>query len=577
MKVNSTVNKVAAMKDDKRINPATLELMRNRWRGIAEEASAAMIRASFSPNIRDRFDCSTAIATATGEVIAQAEIGTPLHFGVMPAVIRSVLSAFPIEELGPDEAVITNLPYPEGPGHLPDLSMVSAVWQEGKPVAVLATAAHHVDLGGYAPGSMPFNVSEIYQEGLQIPPTKIFEGGELNNSVFRLIEQNVRTQREFRGDLMAQWAAANVAASRVTELIDREGSELVLRYSEAVIDHAERCMRAGISNLPNGTYEFEDYLDDDGTNDTPVRIAAKITIKDEEVDVDFSGTSPQVTGPLNARLPAARACVYFAFKSIIDPNLPSCGGAHRPFHISAPSGTLLNADFPAAIGNANILTDQRVVDVLLGALYKCVPERVCAACSGEMNLVNIGGVDPQSNEYFNFVETIGGGQGACHDLDGSDGIQTHLTNTQNTSVELIEQQYPMRVTKYGLIEDSDGAGRNRGGCGIVREFQFLGDTAILSIGADRRRFTPWGLEGGENARGAHCTITAADGRVQELPTKVNTMLNGGDVLRIETPGGGGWGDPSQRDPASIEQDLADGLLSSKRANRIYKSIAETSG
>jgi N-methylhydantoinase B len=555
--------------NNRRLNPATLELMRNRWRGIAEEASAAMIRASFSPNIRERFDCSTAIAKPDGEVIAQAEIGTPLHLGVMPAVIKSVLTEFPIENLGPQDAVITNLPYPEGPGHLPDLSMVSAVWCGGKPVAVIATTAHHVDLGGYAPGSMPFNVSEIYQEGLQIPPTKIFMDGVLNAPVFRLIEQNVRTHREFRGDLMAQWAAANVGATRVNELFVREGGDEVNMYIDGVLQHAERCMRAGIAELKDGVYEYEDFLDDDGMTDEPVRIAVKLTIKGDEATADFSGTSPQVTGPLNARLPAARACVYYVFKSIIDPDLPSCGGAHRPLQVLATPGSLLNAEFPAAIGNANILTDQRVVDVLLGALFQCVPERVCAACSGEMNLINIGGIDSRSNEYFNFVETIGGGQGACHDLDGSDGIQTHLTNTQNTSVELIEQQYPLRVTRYGLIDDSEGAGRYRGGCGIIREFIFLGQRAILSIGADRRRYTPWGLEGGSSARGAHCSITSSDGVEQELPTKVNTTLRYGDKLRIETPGGGGWGDPNQRSRELVKRDLADGLIGKQRALRVY--------
>ena len=565
----TSFNQDSTERFDQRISPATLELMRNRWRGIAEEASAAMIRASFSPNIRDRFDCSTAIATVKGEIIAQAEIGTPLHLGVMPAVIKSVLNAFPIEQLGPRDAVITNLPYPEGPGHLPDLSMVSAVWHEGRPVAVVATTAHHVDLGGYAPGSMPFNVSEIYQEGLQIPPTKIFNDGVMDSTLFKLIEQNVRTHREFRGDLMAQWAAAMVGATRINELYDRLSVVDVELYVDAVLQHAERCMRAGISELPDGVYEYEDYLDDDGMTDEPVKIAVRLTIQDDEATADFTGTSAQVTGPLNARLPAARACVYYVFKSIIDPELPSCGGAHRPLHVHAPEGTLLNADFPSAIGNANILTDQRVVDVLLGALYQCDPRRVCAACSGEMNLINIGGFDPKTNEYFNFVETIGGGQGACHDLDGSDGIQTHLTNTQNTPVELIEQQYPLRVMHYGLISNSAGAGRYRGGCGIVREFLFLGKRAILSIGADRRRYTPWGLEGGSAARGAHCVVTSSDGAERELPTKVNTTLRNGDRLRIETPGGGGWGDPNQRPKDLVQRDLDDGLIGKQRAVSVY--------
>ena len=550
-------------------DPITLEIMRNRWQGMAEEMCAALVRASYSTNIKDRRDCSAAIALPNGEVLAQAEVGTPLHLGIMPAVIRSVLSEFPLAELNPGDRIITNLPYPEGPGHLPDVSMVSGVFHQGKPFALAATTAHHVDMGGYAPGSMPLGVTEIYQEGLQIPPLMIIKGGSINEPLLKLINQNVRTRHEVRGDLLAQSAAAHIAETRIPDWLRDHDPDLIQRYMSAVLDYAERRMRAGIRDLPDGRYAFEDYLDDDGITQDPVKIAVIITVQGDELSADFSGSADQVLGPINARVSAACACVYYACKAVLDPDLPTCAGAYRPIHVWAPEGSLLQATYPAAIGNANILTDQRVVDVLLGALHQAVPEKVCAACSGEMNLLNLGGLHPVTGEYYNYVETYAGGQGACHDLDGEDGVHTHLTNTRNAPVEVIERSYPLEVVRYGLIPDSEGPGRFRGGCGMLRELQCLGERTTISIGADRRRFTPWGIGTDHRARGAHCLVTSADGVQKELPTKVLTVLNRGDRLRIETPGAGGWGDPKTRDQVAVDRDVAEGLVNPKRARLIY--------
>jgi len=542
------------------IDPITLEVMRNRWKGIAEEMCAALVRTSYSTNIKDRRDCSAALALPTGEILAQAEVGTPLHLGIMPAVISSILREFPIEEMRPGDMYITNLPYPEGPGHLPDLSLVGAVFHQGEPIALTASTAHHVDMGGYAPGSMPFGVTEIYQEGLQIPPLRMFSGGDIDEALYKLINQNVRTRHEVRGDLMAQYACACIAQQRVDELLQREDAGQVIPCMGAILDYAERRMRAAITTLPEGTYTFEDFLDDDGVSDDPVKIAVTLTVKGDRLRADFTGTSAQVLGPLNARLSAAKACVYYVTKAVLDPDLPANSGAYRPIEVFAPEGTLLQATYPAAIGNANILTDQRVVDVLLGALYPVAPERVCAACSGEMNLLNIGGIDPRSGEYYNYVETYAGGQGAMCDLDGADGVHTHLTNTRNAPVEVIERTYPLQVLRYGLVPGTYGKGEFRGGCGMLRELKCLGERTTVTIGADRRKFTPWGLEGGHNAEGAHCWVVSPDGSRRELPTKVHTVLDEGDQLLTQTPGGGGWGDPDKRDPVKIARDGDDGLL-----------------
>ena len=551
-------------------DPILLEIMRNRWRGLAEEVCAAMVRTSYSPNIKTRFDCSAAIALPDGQVLAQAEIGTPLHLGIMPAVIRSVLRRFPVSEMQPGDAIVTNLPYPEGPGHLPDVSIVSPVFHQGRLVALAATTSHHVDVGGFAPGSMPFGVTEIYQEGLQIPPVRLIRGGEIQEELIELIEQNARTRIELRGDLMAQIAAACTAERRAVELFEAEDVGLMLDYMGHILDHAERCMRAGIDGLPDGVYAFEDYLDDDGFSDEPVKIAVTVTIRGSEFTADFSDSGDQVLGPMNCRISACRACTYYVVKAVVDPELPTCAGAYRPINVIAREGSVLNAHFPAAIGNANILTDQRVVDVLLGALLQAVPDKVCAACSGEMNLINVGGID-ESGNYFNYVETYGGGQGAHHDLDGSDGIHTHLTNTRNTPVEVIEKTYPLHVNAYELIPDSEGPGRMRGGCGLVRELVCLADRTAVTIGADRRRFLPWGVQTDHRPRGQHCFLFRLDGSVEELPTKFFTYLEKGDRLRIETPGGGGWGEPESRSRDQVQHDVTEGLISATRARKIYRA------
>jgi N-methylhydantoinase B len=488
----------------------------------------------------------------------------------MPAVIRSVLAEFPIDQFQPGDMVITNLPYPEGPGHLPDLSMVSVIFDASEqPIAIAATTAHHVDMGGYAPGSMPLGVTEIYQEGLQIPPIRVMQRGQMNEPLLKLINQNVRTKLEVRGDLMAQFAAAKIGEARVADLLTRTGRDELVRYMYAVLDYAERRMRAGIRTLPEGDYSFEDFLDDDGISDEPIRIAVTLRVRVDQLTADFTGTAPQVLGPLNARLSAARACVYYVAKAVIDPDLPTCAGAYRPIEVRAPEGTILNARYPAAIGNANIITDQRVVDVLMGAFHKAVPEKVCAACSGEMNLLNIGGINPISSEYYNYVETYAGGQGASVDLDGADGVHTHLTNTRNAPVEVIERNYPLEVVRYGLIPDSEGPGKFRGGCGMLRELRCLADRTILSIGADRRKFTPWGIDTEHRARGSHCFVQAADGSVRELPTKIIEVLKCGETLLTETPGGGGWGNPLERDRNAVAEDVAEGLINPDRAAVIY--------
>jgi N-methylhydantoinase B len=552
-----------------KIDPVTLEIMRNGIQSIADEMTAALVRTGYSPNIKDRMDCSSAVLTIEGEVVAQTELGTPFHMATIPAAVQVILERYPVKDLKPGDAILSNVPYPIGPGHLSDVTLMSPVFYHNKVIALAANMAHHVDMGGYAPGSMPFNVSEIYQEGLQIPPVKLMKKNRLNNEIMNFILQNIRTGNETRGDLMAQVAANNVGIKRFTEITEKYGESFILAYMKELLDYAERSMREGIKNIPDGSYSFCDYVEGDGFTNELIKIKVKITVDGSSITADFAGTDRQVRGPMNARISAARACVYYALKCIIDPDLPTNHGAYRAITVKAEEGSLMQASFPAAVCNANILTDQRVVDVVLGALLEAVPRRVVAACSGEMNLVNLGGIDSRNGVYYNYVETYGGGQGAMHNQDGMDGVHTHMTNTRNTPVEVIETAYPFRVEKYGLVPDSDGAGKYRGGLGITREIVMCGEEAILSLSADRKEIGPWGVSGGLSGGRSDCILVSKNGKRKHLPSKITTTLKKGDKVIFITPGGGGWGNPKKRSRKAVAHDVSEGFISGKKAELVY--------
>lgn len=549
-------------------DPITLEVMRNALYSITDEMSAALVRTAYSTNIKDRRDCSCALYTADGQVVAQSEIGTPLHLGVMPKVIQSILKKFSIQSMEPGDQFIMNTPYPAGPGHLNDITVMQPIHHNGKVIALVANQAHHVDVGGYAPGSMPFGVTEIFQEGLQIPPVKIVSRGDPVVDVMDLIRTNVRTRDAFKGDVMAQVAANNVGRKRYLELVKKHSAEEVLFYQKEIMDYSERRMRAGIRELPDGVYEFEDYLEGTGVTDEMINIRAKIEIDGDRVRVDFVGTHPQVKGPINCRKPTAEACVYYVMKCIVDPGLPPNEGAYRPIEVSVPEGSLVCADFPSSVVQSNIITTQRIVDVLLGAMFRAVPEKVCAACSGTENIVIIGGLNPGTGQYFNYIETYGGGQGATYYQDGMSGVHTHMTNTRNAPVEVIENSYPLLVEKYGLVTNSEGAGRYRGGFGMMREVITYVD-AKFTIGTDRVKLKPWGLMGGLSAGTAKCCKISGDGEVSEIPAKFTGEISKGDKIIVITPGGGGWGSPTDRDPEKVLWDVVEGIVSVERAMDVY--------
>lgn len=553
-------------------DPITLEVMRNAFQSVAEEMGAALIRTALSPNIKDRRDCSTGVYGASGELVAQAE-HIPLHLGLMPSVVKSTLKRFPIDSLQPGDAIITNDPYVSG-SHLPDICIISPLFIEDRCVGILANLAHHVDIGGIAPGGMPTISTEIFQEGLRIPPVRIKKQGRVDEELVTLITTNVRTSREALGDFQAQLAANNVGEHRLKEIISKYGQEVATHYMDELINYSERQMLARIKDLPTGVFTFVDYLEGDGLSDDRLAIKASVTIDKQKITVDFTGSSPQTRGSVNCTRAVTLACTFYALKSAIDPELPSTGGTFRPVETITPKGTIVNPEFPAPVSNANINTAQRIADVVLGALAQAIPEKVPAASSGSMGLFTIGGVDPNTRQYYSYVETYGGGQGAVVNQDGMDGVHTNMTNTRNTPVEVIEIAYPLRVEKYGLVPNTEGPGRYRGGLGLTRELTVIGHSPTMTLGSDRLKIPPWGLQEGKSGGTVGSFIEKPDGEREMLPSKITRTVEPGTLIVLRTAGGGGYGDPKRRDPEHVRKDVQEGFIDIQRAREHYGVVID---
>lgn len=555
-----------------KVDPVLLEVLRNAFQSITEEMSGALIRSAYSTNIKDRRDCSCALYTKEGDLVAQAE-NIPLHLGLMPNVVKAVLKVYPIDHLEKGDGVIINDPYISG-SHLPDLTLMSPVFVEDNLVALVANMAHHVDVGGMAPGSMATKATEIFQEGFRIPPVKIQKKGKLDEEILRIIETNTRTSYITSGDIKAQTAANNVGIRRIIELINERGMEVVLRYFTEVMDYSERRMKESIKKIPDGEYFFEDYLEGDGITDDLIKIKAVIRVEDEYIEVDFTGTDNQVKGPVNCTRAVTHACVYFAIKSIVDPGVPPNEGAYKPIKIVTPEGTLVNPKPPAPVAHANINTSQRIVDVILGALKNCVPERITAASTGSMSILTMGGLNPKTDSYYSYVETYGGGQGAMYNQDGMDGVHTNMTNTRNAPTEVIESTYPLLVNRYALVPGSCGAGEFRGGLGMTREITVRNHEATFSLSMERRELRPWGIFGGKSGGSSKSMITTSEGEVKKLSSKTTGELKPGDKLTLVTAGGGGAGDPLKRDVQKVKQDVIQKFISLEDAKKVYGVILD---
>jgi N-methylhydantoinase B/oxoprolinase/acetone carboxylase alpha subunit len=518
-------------------DPIELELFRNLLVSVAEEMGAVLRRTSYSANIKERRDYSCAVYDAAGETVAMGD-HMPVHLGAMPLSVRHAMSAY---KLGPGDVAILNDPFAGGT-HLPDITAVSAVYIEGaaEPAFYVANRAHHADIGGMSPGSMPL-AREIYQEGLRIPPSLLVRGGRLDEDLLRLILSNVRTPEERRGDLMAQWMAIRRGEARLAEFVGRYGIATVRRNMRALQDYSERMMRAALSALPAGEYRFEDWLDDDGVSRGPVKIAARIALERGSAVVDFTGSDPQTQGPVNANYAVAVAASMYVFRCLIAADVPYTAGLTRPIRVIAPEGSVVNAQPPAAMAAGNVETSQRIVDVLLGALAAAAPDRIAAASSGTMSNLSLGGWDPFRKRPFAYYETVAGGMGASAAAPGLSAVHTHMTNSWNTPAEALEHQYPLRVRAYRVRRGSGGAGRNRGGDGIVREFELLAPCQVTLL-SDRHKRGPYGLAGGLPGKPGRGSLLR-HGSAIRLAAKTVIDAHAGDVLRIETPGGGGYGDP----------------------------------
>jgi len=517
---------------DPAIDPIDLEVFRNRCAAIAEEMGAALGRSALSANIKERRDFSCAVFDAHGRMIAQAA-HIPVHLGAMPRSVEAVLARF---SLGPGDVAVLNDPYLGGT-HLPDITTVAPVYVADALIGYTATRAHHADVGGMTPGSMPMS-RELYQEGLIIPPTLLVRGDMPDDAVIGLICRNSRTPDERRGDLAAQLACHRVGTRRLAELVERRDVAWAARHMEALLAYGERHMRAVIAAIPDGDYAFEDVLDDDGVGSGPLAIRVRIGIHGETAIVDFAGTAAQCRGPLNAPRAITESAVLYCFRCLGPADMPASAGAFAPLDIRVPEGSILAPRPPAAVAGGNVETAQRVVDVVLGALAQALPDRIPAASAGTMNNWTFGGI-ASGHRQFAYYETLGGGMGARPERDGISGVQVHMTNTLNTPVEAIERQFPVLVRRYALRHGSGGAGRRRGGDGLIREVEFLAPVTV-SLLSERRVYAPYGLAGGAPGTAGR-NILLRDGVERLLPGKVTIDLLAGDVLRIETPGGGGFG------------------------------------
>jgi len=522
------------------VDAVELAVFQSRVHSIAEEMGAALRRTAVSPNIKERRDYSCAIFDSRGRVIAMGD-HMPVHLGSMPMSVEACVAAIAFE---PGDIAILNDPYAGGT-HLPDITMVLPVFADkGRAAAFyVANRAHHADVGGAFAGSMG-PATEIMQEGIRIPPVRIVRRGEVCHEILKLILLNVRTPSERRGDLDAQMGSCRVGEMRVLEMVEKYGAGKLQGLVEELLDYSERLVRAELRKLPGGVFRAHDWLDDDGVQDAPCRIAVKLHMDPEaaSMEADFTGSCAQVTGSVNAvRAITVSACFYM-LRCLMAEDAPATAGILRPLTVTTQVGSIVDARPPAPVAGGNVETSQRIVDVLLRALAQAVPLRVPAASAGTMSNLTIGGVDSRSNEPFTYYETMAGGMGARPSLDGISGVQTHMTNSLNTPVEALEYAYPFRVQRYGYRYGSGGTGQYRGGDGLVREIELLAD-AQVSLLADRRKFRPYGLQGGGEGAAGRAGIKDAGIEVEvELPGKCSRRVSAGSVLRIETPGGGGWGD-----------------------------------
>jgi N-methylhydantoinase B len=573
------------------VDSVTLEVVRNACEAIAEEMNATLVRTSYSPNIKDRRDCSCALfdvpadggsenagverdrpwMDAAGdatraEMVGQAE-NIPAQLGAMPFSVAAALAEYPEESLSPGDVIVHNDPF-RGGAHLPDITVITPIFVEDDLLAVAGNRAHHADIGGARAGSVAADSTEIYQEGLRIPPVKLYEGGEVVDDVLELILSNVRTPDERRGDLRAQVAANETAADRFRGLVADYGADRLREVLAAVKDYSERRMRAEIADLPDGSYRFEDVLDDDGRGNRNLPLVATVTVDGDALTVDFAGTADQTEGPVNAPFAVTASATYYAVRCVTDPDIPPNHGCYRPVRLRVPEGSMLDARPPAPVVGGNLETSHRAAAAGHGRSGYALPERAVAGSTGSMNNLTFGGTDPRTGEPYAFYETLGGGFGGHANGDGMDGVHVHMSNTLNTPAEVLETAYPLRVRRYELRPDTGGAGESRGGLGLRRDIEVRGHDPAFSLLSERRRHAPYGLAGGHDGAPGEDYVVR-DGDRERVGGKSTHDLAPGDVVSVRTAGGGGFGDPRDRDSDAVRRDVHLGKVSPEAAREEY--------
>jgi N-methylhydantoinase B len=518
-----------------RFDPTTLEIYRALFTSVAEEMGVALRRTAFSPNIKERRDYSCAVFDAAARVIAQGD-HMPVHLGSMPMAVAAALAEINLVD---GDVVALNDPFAGGT-HLPDVTLVMPVVSGKRTLYYVANRAHHADVGGATPGSMGL-ATDIYSEGIRIPPIRLVRGGIPDAEVMRLLLANVRGNVERRGDFDAQIGSLKTGSARLLEIIERRGESEADEYAAHLINYSARLMRHTIASIPDGSYKADDALDDDGVDDREVRIKVHVTIKGERARVDFAGSAPQVTGAINAVEAITVSAVSYVFRCLVAGEVPASAGLMEPIEVIVPSGTVVNANPPASVAGGNVETSQRIVDTLFKAMAQALPDRIPAASQGTMNNLTIGGIDSRNGQEFSYYETVAGGMGARPTADGMSGVHTHMTNSLNTPAEALEYAYPLRVREYRLRKGSGGEGKWRGGDGVVREIETL-VPARMSLLCDRRKRGPYGLFGGKDGKAGIDEISK-----RKVRSKGSYDLKAGDRIRIETPGGGGWGNTDNTD------------------------------
>lgn len=553
------------------VDPITIEIVASAFRSVVDETFIALMKSAYSTNIKERHDHSTAICDRDGRLIVQADMSLPIHIASMTGLMKSILAKYPLSEIEEGDVFVANDPHVAGGTHLPDINYAAPLFLEGELMGFVCNIAHHADIGGMAPGSMAGGMSEIYQEGLRIPVVKLFRKGEIQQDLMDIMLLNARIPDERRGDHFAQIAACRLGVRRVKEIGQRYSLITIRSVFDELVERTGARIRAAIAEVPDGVYEFEDVMDDDGLGTVNIPIRLKITVEGDRAVFDWRGSSPQVRGNINVPINATQAAVAYALRALLDPEIPNNQGIIDCCEIVADEGTIVHCQAPAPVA-ARAHTSQRLIDIIIGAFSQAIPDRAVGASNGANTTAVFSGIDPRNGRPYLYFETLGGGFGGRNDRDGKDGVQVHITNTSNLPIEAIETEYPLRVVSYGFIQDSGGAGRHRGGGGLRRVIEPVDHDCLFNGAGERFTNAPWGVFGGVAGRPGRFAL--ANGAGEELldvkPSGVNVSAS--SRIIIETPGSGGYGPPIERSADAVENDRRSQKYSEEYLSKHYPGI-----